>query len=139
MTIDYNSSKLQNSIFFLGLATLFTHELDAMLNQEWRVLPLLSWLPDSSAKQVFLFAHIPLFAVLTALVSSRNIRRRLQAMAAISAFLVVHGILHLLFSTDPAYEFGSTTSNILIFGGAGLGALYLVLRYRDRSGKSPAQ
>ncbi len=138
MTVDYSSSKLQNSIFFLGLATLFTHELDAMLNHEWRVLPLLSRLPDNTGKQVFLYAHIPLFAVLIALVSSRNRRMRLRAMAAISAFLVVHGILHLLFSTSPAYEFTSSSSIILIYGGAGFGAIYLMLRYRNRRGKMPA-
>ena len=35
------------------MGTLFTHELDAMLNHEWRVLPLTSWLSDEIGMIVF--------------------------------------------------------------------------------------
>ncbi len=129
MSINFSLAKTQSSAFYLGLATLFTHELDAMLNHEWRVLPLLSNLPDGIGRLVFLYAHIPLFAVLVALIASRNTALQRRTMWGISAFLVLHGILHFLFFDHPDYAFASASSNILIFGGACLGASYLVLNH----------
>ncbi len=50
--------------FYLGLGSLFTHELDAVPNHEWRGLPLLGTLPDETGMWVFIAAHVPLFAIL---------------------------------------------------------------------------
>ena len=52
------------------MGTLITHELDAMPNHEWQVLPLTSWMPNEIGMIVFVLIHIPLFAVLIALISS---------------------------------------------------------------------
>ena len=139
MPIQFSLCSIQASALYLGLGTLFTHELDAMSNHEWRVLPLLSRLPDSTGKLVFIYAHIPLFAVLVALLASHNTVVRERARWGISAFLVLHGILHFLFFEHPHYEFASASSNILIFGGAGLGAIYLALfhHHRQRGIRAP--
>ena len=40
---------LRNWLFYLGFATLATHELDAMTQSEWRLLYLLRDLPDPVA------------------------------------------------------------------------------------------
>ena len=45
---------MKDTVFYLGLGTLFTHELDAMPNHEWRVMPLLGRLPDDTGMLVFL-------------------------------------------------------------------------------------
>ncbi|MEM7707118.1 MAG: DUF6713 family protein [Pseudomonadota bacterium] len=37
---------MKDILFYLGLALLLTHEMDAMLNHEWLVLPLTSFLTD---------------------------------------------------------------------------------------------
>jgi hypothetical protein len=113
--------------FYLGLGALFTHELDAVPNHEWRGLPFLGALPDDTAMLVFIAAHVPLFAALIALVASKDERVRVYSRLAISAFLVVHGLLHTLSVGEPTYEFSSRLSQLLIFGGSGFGALYLVL------------
>ncbi|MGI9319751.1 MAG: DUF6713 family protein [bacterium] len=63
---------MKNIIFHLGLGTLFTHELDAVLNHEWRVLPLISGLSDAAGMLIFVLAHIPLFSIMIVLVSSAN-------------------------------------------------------------------
>ena len=120
---------MKNMIFYLGLGTLSTHELDAMTNHEWRVLPLTSWLPDETGFLVFLFSHIPLFAVVVALVASRNEKIRSRSRLAISGILILHGILHILFFNHNAYEFASSYSNILIFGGASFGLVYIGLDF----------
>ena len=121
---------MKDAVFYLGLGTLFTHELDAMPNHEWRGMPFLGSLPDETAMFVFVVAHVPLFAVVVALVASRNLRARRIAQLGVGGFLVLHGLLHWLSSSRPSYEFESALSSALIFGGAALGAVYLGLELR---------
>lgn len=118
---------MKNTIFYLGMAILLTHELDAMVQHEWRVLPLIRLLPEMMAMQVFILAHIPLFALLIAAVASQRLKVRHMARLAVAVFLLLHAILHVLFADHSAYEFASLTSDVLIFGGAVFGALYLLL------------
>ncbi|MGI9431538.1 MAG: DUF6713 family protein [Myxococcota bacterium] len=127
--------RVRNLAFYLGMGFLFTHELDAVPNHEWRQLPLLQSLPDETGMWVFIAAHVPLFALLIALVASPNVRLRRNARRVIGAFLVVHGVLHGLLMGRPGYEFASTLSSVLIFGGAASGALFLALEARHRTAK----
>ncbi len=122
---------MKNIAFYLGIGTLFTHELDAMPNHEWRVLPLTSWLPDEIGMIIFVLIHIPLFAVLIALVSNTNDKIRIRSRLGISIFLILHSVLHTLFMNHADYEFSSMLSNGLIFGGALFGLMYLLLEYRE--------
>ena len=55
--------------FYLGLSTLLTHELDAMSNHEWRVLPLIRVLPDNIGMLVFVAINVPIASGLMALVA----------------------------------------------------------------------
>lgn len=114
-------------MFYLGVGSLFTHELDAVPNHEWRGLPLLGTLPDETGMLVFIAAHVPLFAILIALVASRDERVRALSRLGIAVFLVLHGLSHALSVGEPTYEFSSSLSSLLIFGGSGLGVVYLVL------------
>lgn len=123
---------MKDVAFYLGLGSLFTHELDAVPNHEWRSLPLLHGLPDDTAMVVFVAAHVPLFAVLIALVASARPRTRTLSRLGIALFLVIHGVPHALSIGQPHYEFSSTLSNMLIFGGSAFGAVYLFLEGRDR-------
>jgi hypothetical protein len=118
---------MKNAICYLGLATLFTHELDAIANHEWQIMPVLRSLPDMVAYNIFVFLHVPLFAILIALVTSNNHRVRRRSRLGLSAFLLVHAALHAWFSRSPGYEFDSILSNTLVFGGALLGAIYLAI------------
>lgn len=123
---------MKNTIFYLGMGALFTYELDAMTNHEWRILPLLNLLPDDTGMSLFILAHIPLFGVLIALVAASNPTVRQRTRFALSAFLIINGMLHALFMSHPNYEFHSIISNILIFGGGVLGALHLVFESRNK-------
>lgn len=122
---------MKNVFFYLGLGTLFTHELDAISNHEWRVMPVLQSLPEGVAMNTFILLHVPLFAVLVALVASTNVPIRERSRLGLSIFLVVHALLHLWFSNDVRYEFASTMSGILIFGGAIFGGIYITARYKN--------
>ena len=122
---------MRNALFYLGLATLFTHELDAVANHEWRIMPILRSLPEEVGLTAFVLLHIPIFAVLIALVFSSNGRIRRLSRIAVSVFLLAHAGLHTLFAAEVGYEFSSLVSSILIFGGALVGGLYLVASYKD--------
>ena len=120
--------------FYLGFGTLLTHELDSMLNHEWRVIPIIRALPDETGQIIFVMAHIPMFAILVALVSSKNSKTRKMARIGVGLFLVIHGLLHILFEGHPAYEFSSILSNVLIFGGSIFGVVYLALEWIEKRG-----
>ncbi len=124
---------MKNVVFYLGMGALFTHELDAMTNHEWRILPLIQVLPDEVGMNVFVVAHVPLFAFLIALTASSNAQIRNTARSLISGFLVLHGVAHAVFMSHPNYEFSSILSNTLIFGSAVLGGLYIFLNAQSRS------
>lgn len=123
---------MKNPAFYLGLALLFTHELDSMPNHEWRVLPILGSLSDATGEMTFLIAHIPIFALVIAFVASLNPKTRARARDIASGFLIVHALLHYLFSVNPAYEFSSLLSSILIYGAAFCGAIYFVSAWLER-------
>ena len=123
---------MKNPAFYLGLALLFTHELDSMPNHEWRVLPFLGSLSDVTGEMTFLIAHIPIFALVIAFVASLNPKTRARARDIASGFLIVHALLHYLFSVNPAYEFSSPLSSILIYGAAICGATYFVAAWLER-------
>jgi len=123
---------MKNLTFYLGVSFLFTHELDAMTNSEWLVLPFLNLLSDELGQRVFVLLHIPLFAVLVALIASERASVREKSQLAVSIFLFVHGVIHFAFMGHANYEFESALSNILIFGGAVCGLAYLGLWYFGR-------
>ena len=124
---------MRDIAFYLGMASLFTHELDAVPNHEWRGMPLLRALPDEIGMVVFVAAHVPLFAVLIALVASPDPRTRARTRLVIGVFLLFHGLLHALSMGQANYEFSSTLSHLLIFGGSAFGALYLALEIKYRA------
>lgn len=119
-------------VFLLGFSTLLAHELDAVARAEWRVLPITSFLPDPIGYPVFVLAHIPLVAWLVWLIGHADARIRQRTQWAISAFLIVHVVLHLAFSAHEHYDFHSALSRGLIFGGGALGAAHLALSWRRR-------
>ena len=55
--------KYLDLLFFIGLSLLLCHELDAVAQAEWRLLPVLRTLTDASAYPIFVWLHVPLFAL----------------------------------------------------------------------------
>ena len=124
---------MKSVAFYLGLALLFTHELDALPNHEWQVLPLLRDLTDSAGRDIFVIAHIPIFAVVVAFIASLNLKTRSIARDIASGFLIAHALLHFAFSGHAAYQFSSSLSSILIYGAALCGLLYFLGRWMEQN------
>lgn len=79
----------------------------------------------------FILLHVPLFAVLLAVVSSTDKQLRKRSRLGVSLFLIIHAGLHLWFMDNPRYEFASAVSNVLIFSGALFGGLHLATYYNE--------
>lgn len=110
-----------NALFFVNIAWLATHELDAIRHHEWRIFFHRIPVDDLTAYRAFVAVHVPFFALITAW------SREPAFQIAFSVFLIVHAGLHWYFRSHPAYEFEGWFSNLIIFGGAPLGALHLLL------------
>lgn len=61
---EAGAGQIRLLIFWTGFAFLLAHELDAVAQSEWRLLPLINLLADESAYKVFVAAHVPIVVVL---------------------------------------------------------------------------
>ncbi|MEO1373800.1 MAG: DUF6713 family protein [Cyanobacteria bacterium J06635_10] len=118
---------MKNLIFYLGFATIITHELDAMTQSEWKLLFILRSLPEEIASPTFVILHVPLIAALLWLTNNESQAVKNWSRIGLAAFLVVHSGLHKLLEHHPDYTFNSWLSLGLIYGGGLLGFVYLIL------------
>ena len=109
-------------LYYAMVGAFFTHELDAVKRHEWRVLPATSFLPERIGEQVFIWLHVPLFALL---LWGGDDDVASATRLGLSAFAIMHVGLHILFRRHPAYEFNNLSSWALIVLTGILGAAYL--------------
>lgn len=118
---------IKTSLYYLGIALLFTHELDAVLNMEWRLLFHLRTLPDVAASSLFVALHLPLFFAFFYLGHHKSAKIQGGFRLIVSIFLVVHSGLHLNLSNHKMYQFTGVLSNLYIYGAAVCGITFVVL------------
>ena len=126
------SGGMRAAIYYLGLACLFTHELDAVTHSEWRLLLLLRGWPDDTASPLFVALHVPLFFTILWLSHFPREVVRKATRVLVAAFLVVHAVLHFSLASNPLYEFHGTLSRSLIVSAAVCGLVYLFGELRGR-------
>jgi len=117
-------------LFYTGLAFLLCHELDAVAQAEWRLLPFLSGMNDGDAYAAFVALHIPLFALVLWWTGSTTLRTRRRSQLFVDAFLVIHAGLHTALRSHEAYTFHTTLSEACIYGAAALGLIHTALSIR---------
>ncbi len=114
-----------DSLFFINIAWIMTHELDAIQRHEWRIfqtfVPFYNRLSDENAYRLFTLLHLPLvvWVVWGAQFQPFQI--------AFDLFLLIHIGLHALFRKHPYYEFNNPFSWLLIAGVAPFALLHLAL------------
>jgi len=124
---------MQRFFYIFGISLLFTHELDAMLRQEWALLYVLRELPSEPASWWFIYLHLPVF-ILALYLSGDDSGRLGQAFRlVVSAFMPIHAAIHYSLSDEANYFFTHTLSEICIYGAALCGFLYLVWWVRLRA------
>jgi hypothetical protein len=116
-----------NLLFWLNLALLLVHELDAVRRQEWRMFVFLNRLDDERALQLFTLLHVPLFIIIFWFLSQPDLPVYFWFQLVVDIFLIIHFGLHLLFRNHPANAFDNTFSMGLISGMALLGLVHAAL------------
>jgi hypothetical protein len=119
---------VSGAIYYLGLACLFTHELDAVTHSEWRLILFLRSWPDDKASPWFVALHVPLFFAILWLSHFPREGVRRATRVVVAAFLVVHAVLHFSLASNPRYEFRGTLSRSLIVSAAACGLAYLLAK-----------
>ena len=125
-----HTSKHLDFLFFTAFAFLACHELDAVMQAEWRLLPILAGLDDETAYVWFVSLHVPLFALLMAWSGSTSPRTRFRAQLALDAFMSIHLVLHLVLRSHPNNTFHSPLSEVCIYGAGLIGLIHGVLLLR---------
>lgn len=110
--------------FGLVIAFLIVHELDAVNRHEWRIFPLVQNLPEQLAKQIFLWAHLPITLVLLWIWSAGATS---AAAMALSVFSIGHVVLHWVFRRHPRNEFVAVAGWAPILGAGAFGVVHLAL------------
>ena len=57
--MNVGAESLRTQLYYLGIAHLLTHEMDAVKHAEWRLLFGLRALGDAVAYPIFLLLHVP--------------------------------------------------------------------------------
>jgi hypothetical protein len=120
---------MATAFYYLGIACLFTHELDAVTHSEWRLLFVLRSLPEPTASAWFVGLHVPLFFAILWLSAHPKERVREPVRGLVASFLVIHGVLHFILSSEPSYDFHGALSRVLILSAGACGIAYLLARY----------
>ncbi|MFC4701598.1 DUF6713 family protein [Glaciecola siphonariae] len=123
---------MKTILYYLGLAALFTHELDAVLNMEWRLLFHLRVLPDAAASSIFIALHLPLFFAFFYFGHHKILKIRERFRLIVAVFLVIHSGLHFNLSDHELYQFNSIISNAYIYGAALCGLAFIILSWIHR-------
>lgn len=119
-------------LYYLGVTALITHELDAVLNTEWRLLYVLRSLSDDLASGYFVALHFVLIFAFFYIGHHRNTKLREGFRFLVALFLVIHGVLHFALSGDPMYTFSGFGSNLYIYSASVFGLLYLLESFRKK-------
>lgn len=125
---------LVENLRHLSLALIATHELDAMKQQEWLVLPLTSFLPEPIAWRAFTVLHVPIFYGLFRCASSPSMAIRSKFDRYFGGFCVFHAGLHLAFWMHKQNTFNNVMSQSIIWAAAAVGG-WLVKASADASKK----
>ena len=124
---------MQTLFYNLGISLLFTHELDAMLREEWNLLIGLKSLPQEQAVWWFIYLHVPIFSAVLYFGNSTNKEVKNLFRLGVCGFLPIHGALHFALSGRENYHFHHPLSELLIYGAAMFGILYLANTLRMRN------
>jgi hypothetical protein len=113
----------ESAMFNIALAFLVTHELDAVKQHEWRLLPVLNKLNDRSGFFWFTLLHIPLLLGVFQVYATSSPHSGSRLL--LDAFCIVHVGLHILLRNHPLNTFNNPLSWSLIIGAATFAALDL--------------
>lgn len=118
---------MENMFFYLGLATLFVHEMDAVKRKEWRMFMGLSKLNDETGYLIFTGVHLPLYFFVFWMLKKPESSTLL--ILILDAFFVVHLSLHVFLRNQSENNFSGKFSIALIWVAGIAGLLDLIISF----------
>lgn len=112
-------------LFALSFALLISHELDAMIREEWLLLPGFDRLSADRVADVFNLVHVPIFALLIWLTTTAGPTWRRRTMMGVEVFVIGHAVAHTLLRGNADYRFEAPVETITVYGAAVVGAVHL--------------
>ncbi len=112
-------------LFALTFALLISHELDAMIREEWRLLPGFGSLDAGPAADVFNLVHVPLFTMIVMGVMSPRPYIQRMTSVAVEVFVIGHALAHAVLRRTAEYNFEAPVETITVYGAAALAAVHL--------------
>ncbi|MDX2012849.1 MAG: DUF6713 family protein [Myxococcaceae bacterium] len=126
------STRALDWLFAAMLALILGHELDAVAQSEWRLLPGLSQLSDAAARPLFVALHVPLVVALVVGLFVTDEPRRQRVRLGFATFMTIHVVLHATLEVPGVSSFDEGLSRAYITGAGVLGAIALVTMLRHR-------
>lgn len=124
------SSRVRDLLIAVIFSLTLAHELDAVAQMEWRLLPLLSRLSDGPGRQAFVLVHVPLVAALAwGLFCAAPMARR-RTRLGLSGFMAFHVLLHATLERPGVSSFEELPSRAFITLAGLLGTVFLVAELR---------
>jgi hypothetical protein len=115
----------EHLFFYIALAFILTHEMDAIRCKEWQIFPGLSALSDSWGYIVFTLLHIPLYGLMFWALWGNGLNEKL--IVGLDIFFIIHIGLHLLALRHPKNQFTSWVSWLIIIGAGFFASLDLLI------------
>lgn len=113
---------MEHLLFYVGLACILTHEMDAIRCEEWTIFPGLARLDHQTGYVVFTALHVPLYAGLFWGLFANDQGVNQTLVTGVDIFFIIHVFLHLFMYRHPKNQFKSVFSWSVIIG-AGMGGL----------------
>ncbi|MCL2140269.1 MAG: hypothetical protein FWH42_01110 [Dehalococcoidia bacterium] len=114
------------TIFVALISLLFIHEMDAIRNKEWEMIPLLNRMDDNEAYQVFLLAHLPLFLIVLSLLALSSGSVQTFFFYIFDGMLILHTFVHFIFRNHYLNRFKRNSYRIM-YGIGGIAVIHLGL------------
>ena len=101
-------------LFFVNIALLISHEMDAIRCKEWGMFIVLKDMKENTAYLIFSIVHIPLYIGLIYLIAYSSANTINIFSICIDIFLVFHWVIHYLFRNKQQNYFKSLYSLVII-------------------------
>ena len=111
-------------LFVMELALLFTHELDAVRKQAWRMFIGLKNMEGKKAYHIFLLLHLPLYTAILLLLFSPSSH---SGRYIVDGFLALHMLIHWGFRKHPGNQLNQGMSLVIINCAGLLAILHFIL------------
>lgn len=114
-------------IFYTALALMLTHQFDAMRCREWRMIPPLSGMVESTAQMIFIVTHFPILVLIFWVFAYGSEAAVYNFQLITDIVLAGHIGKHIVLNSHEKNEFTDSLSKFIILSVSAFALLHLLL------------